>query len=278
MFAGGGEGAPAKRDDSLVRPQLGKSCGVVHGSEKLAKILMATPRLLVRNIGPTSTTDDLRRLFGKYGYVKDIHIPSSLNNRGQRFAFIEFDNAKDSESAFDVLNNTTIDGFVIKCQYVEPRDQHPVKEHREPREHHPIAQVPTIPSPPPIANPYQSHNPYPKAPSGPIPKGAVPQPAPLLAAAPLNPLMEVTRYNTTAGSEFTIDNTGRLTRRSQMEEEQRTGRARSPASQNPLLIQSAIQIASAEIVDEARRGDRSKSGVMAYVRTHPQLVIDYSDI
>jgi hypothetical protein len=90
--------------------------------------------------------------------------------------------------------------------------------------------------------------------------------------------MEVTRYNTAAGSEFTIDNTGRLTRRSQMEEEQRTGRARSPASQNPLLIQSAIQIASAEIIDESRRGDRSKSGVMAYVRTHPELVIDYSDI
>jgi RNA recognition motif-containing protein len=79
---------------------------------------MATPRLLVRNIGPSSTTDDLRRLFGKYGYVKDVHIPSSLNNRGQRFAFIEFDNARDSESAFDVLNNTTIDGYAIYVKLV----------------------------------------------------------------------------------------------------------------------------------------------------------------
>ena len=142
-----------------------------------------------------------------------------------------------------------------------------------------MPQVPVVPSPPVIANPYQTHNPYPKASAGVVPpKGAVPQPAPLLAAAPLNPLMEVTRYNTAAGSEFTIDNTGRLTRRSQMEEEQRTGRARSPASQNPLLIQSAIQIASAEIEEETRQGHRSKSGVMAYVKTHPQLVIDYSDI
>ena len=74
---------------------------------------MATPRLLVRNIGPTATTDDLRRLFGKYGYVKDVHIPQSVNSRGQRFAFIEFENARDSESAFEVLNNTTIDGYVL---------------------------------------------------------------------------------------------------------------------------------------------------------------------
>ena len=72
---------------------------------------MATPRVLVRNIGPTSTPDDLRRLFGKYGNVTDVHIPHSLNSRGQRFAFIEFENARDAESAFDVLNNTTIEGY-----------------------------------------------------------------------------------------------------------------------------------------------------------------------
>lgn len=172
--------------------------------------------------------------------------------------------------------------FVIKCQYVEPRDPNaPQREHREPkevREH--FHQYNPIPSPPPISNPYQAHQSYPKVtvPAGALPKGNVPQPAPLLAAAPLNPAMEVTRYNTAAGSEFTIDSTGRLARRSQIEEEQRTGRARSPASQNPLLIQSAMQIASAEIIEETRQGLRSKSGVMAYVRTHPQLVIDYSDI
>jgi len=155
------------------------------------------------------------------------------------------------------------------------------REHREPREsrEHFHAPPPVAPAQP-IANPYQVPQSYQKvaAPAGALPKGNVPQPAPLLAAAPLNPMMEVTRYNTAAGSEFTIDSTGRLARRSQIEEEQRTGRARSPASQNPLLIQSAMQIASAEITEETRQGLRSKSGVMAFVRTHPQLVIDYSDI
>jgi hypothetical protein len=91
--------------------------------------------------------------------------------------------------------------------------------------------------------------------------------------------MEVTRYNTAAGGEFTIDADGRLTRRQQMEEEQRTGRARSPASQNPLLVQSAIQIAiNDNVLEDASNASKYKSGVMAYVKTHPQLVIDYSDI
>lgn len=167
---------------------------------------------------------------------------------------------------------------------MEPRDQHPQRDVREHREfsHPPHPPTSSIVPTTHVHNPYQSQTPYQtpysKGPQGIQSKGAVPQPAPLLAAAPLNPAMELTRYNTAAGSEFTIDGTGRLTRRSQMEEEQRTGRARSPASQNPLLVQSAIQIASAEIIDESRNGSRSKSGVMAYVKTHPQLVVDYSDI
>ena len=107
----------------------------------------------------------------------------------------------------------------------------------------------------------------------------IPKPAPLLAAAPINPIMEVSRYNTAAGGEFTIDATGRLTRRSQLEEELRTGQPRPPASQNPLLVQSAITIASAEkVIEESTAADAKKTGVMAFVRTHPQLVIDYAAI
>lgn len=110
----------------------------------------------------------------------------------------------------------------------------------------------------------------------------VPQPAPLQAAAPINPNMELTRYNTAAGGEFTIDATGRLTRRAYLEEEQRTGKVRPPAPQNPLLVPSALTIASAEKTDPELDGSgangANKVGVMKYVNTHPQLVIDYADI
>ena len=94
---------------------------------------MATSRLLVRNIGPTSTPDDLRKLFGKYGNVTDAHIPHSLNSRGQRFAFIEFENARDAEAALDVLNNTTIEGYVtIKTAFISTKVRYQVSICRSP--------------------------------------------------------------------------------------------------------------------------------------------------
>lgn len=164
--------------------------------------------------------------------------------------------------------------FVIHCQFIEPRDPNNARR-REHREYQPNS-APVYPSP---QAPVRANIDYPDPPSVIPGKAVVPQPAPLQAAAPLNPAMEVTRYNTAAGGEFTIDADGRLTRRQQMEEEQRTGRARSPASQNPLLVQSAIQIAiNDNVLEDASNASKYKSGVMAYVKTHPQLVIDYSDI
>lgn len=83
--------------------------------------MATTSRLLVRNIGPSTTTDTVKRIFGKYGNIRDVHIPQNLNNRGQRFAFIEFDNSNDAESALQVLNNTTIDGYAIYCSSISFR-------------------------------------------------------------------------------------------------------------------------------------------------------------
>jgi hypothetical protein len=158
---------------------------------------------------------------------------------------VEFSTVEQSQAAFDVLNNTSLEGSVLHFQYVEAKEQAQFKRN---------------------AN----------QPNG--QQRVIPTPAPLQAAAPLNPTMEMTRYNTAAGGEFTIDSSGRLTRRSFLEEEQRTGRARSPASQNPLLVQSAITIASAEKPLQADDSAIEKTGIMAYVKTHPALVINYSDI
>jgi RNA recognition motif-containing protein len=217
-----------------------------------------TKRILVHNLAPSTNQDTLRRIFGKYGSVESVYIPANTNSRGQIYGFVEFATVQQAQGAFDVLNNTSIEGYdyhnndsplfcrsVLHCQFVEAKE---VPGNRKRDETSGTSQR------------------------------VVPTPAPLQAATPLNPNMEMTRYNTTAGGEFTIDSTGRLTRRSYLEEEQRTGRARSPASQNPLLIQSAITIASAEKPQENDDSLKSKTGVLAYVKTHPRLVIDYADI
>ena len=203
---------------------------------------------MVRNISPGTTVDTLRRLFSKYGDIKDANIPPSVNSRGQHFGFVEFSTIKEAETAFDILHNTSLDGCVMNCQFVDQRDLVQVRK-KDP------------PPPPPTSK-------------------TVPLPAPLLAAAPINPSMEMTRYNTAAGGEFTIDSTGRLARRSHIEEEQRSGRARSPAPQNPLLIQSAIAIAANDSsnIEADKASSLMKSGVMAYVKTHPKLVINYDHI
>jgi RNA recognition motif-containing protein len=70
-----------------------------------------TQRLLVHNIAPQTNPDTMRRIFGKYGNLVDVHVPRGVNSRGQNFAFVEFEQPAEASAAFDVLNNTTIDGY-----------------------------------------------------------------------------------------------------------------------------------------------------------------------
>lgn len=78
---------------------------------------VATRRIMVRNISPGTTVETLKRAFAKYGEVREANISSTVNSRGQNFGFVEFASTRDAESAFDILQNTTIDGYVIFCIY-----------------------------------------------------------------------------------------------------------------------------------------------------------------
>ena len=72
-----------------------------------------TRRILVRNLSPSTKVDALRRVFSKYGEIREAHIPSSVNSRGQNFGFIEFSSVKEAETAFDILHNTSVEGYVL---------------------------------------------------------------------------------------------------------------------------------------------------------------------
>ena len=67
-------------------------------------------RILVHNLAPTTNSETLRRIFGKYGNIDSVHIPSSTNSRGQIYGFVEFSTVQQAQAAFDVLNNTSIEG------------------------------------------------------------------------------------------------------------------------------------------------------------------------
>jgi RNA recognition motif-containing protein len=79
--------------------------------------MSTTQRLLVHNIPPNTTPDTVRRVFGKYGGLSDVHVPRGVNSRGQNFAFVEFEQQSDAAAAFDVLNNTTIDGYALSIYH-----------------------------------------------------------------------------------------------------------------------------------------------------------------
>ena len=65
--------------------------------EKDSKEGEGTKSLLVKNLSFEVRSDDLRKLFEKYGEVRDIYIPLDYNSKRPRgFAFVEFINPADA--------------------------------------------------------------------------------------------------------------------------------------------------------------------------------------
>jgi len=65
--------------------------------------------LVARNLPRTITTQQLLRIFEKYGAIRDIYIPVNMDKSSRHygtikgFALIKFDNSNDSLRAFQEL-------------------------------------------------------------------------------------------------------------------------------------------------------------------------------
>lgn len=82
--------------------------------------------LKVDNLTYRTTTDDLRRIFDKYGDIGDVYIPRDRYNRESRgFAFVRFYDKRDAEDAMDALDGTMLDGRELRvsmAKYGRPAD------------------------------------------------------------------------------------------------------------------------------------------------------------
>ena len=82
--------------------------------------------LKVDNLTYRTTTDDLKRIFQKYGEIGDVYIPRDRFNRESRgFAFVRFYDRRDAEDAMDSLDGTIVDGRELRVQlakYGRPSD------------------------------------------------------------------------------------------------------------------------------------------------------------
>lgn len=82
--------------------------------------------LLVRNLSFNLRADEIRRIFSRYGDVRDVYIPQDYYNRKPRgFAFIEFFNRRDALEAMDRLDRYEVDGRELSIVLAKDRRKTP---------------------------------------------------------------------------------------------------------------------------------------------------------
>jgi len=76
--------------------------------------------LLVRNIGPTITNQDLGMAFGRIGDVRDVYIPRDYHSQQPKgFAFIEYADANQAREARDEMNRFRIKGCELEVVFAQ---------------------------------------------------------------------------------------------------------------------------------------------------------------
>lgn len=64
-----------------------------------------TTSLFIRNVSYDTKPEDLRKLFTRYGYVRDVYIPLDYYTREPRgFAYVEFEDARDASDSMEELD------------------------------------------------------------------------------------------------------------------------------------------------------------------------------
>jgi FUS-interacting serine-arginine-rich protein 1 len=66
------------------------------------------------------TIEDIRAVFEAFGAVRDVYVPLNFaTGRKETYAFIEFENLKDSMKAFDYLtkNEMLLEGIILRVDY-----------------------------------------------------------------------------------------------------------------------------------------------------------------
>lgn len=86
----------------------------------------ASPRLYVGNLAWATTRDGLSDAFSAFGLVTDAHVSVDRNSgRSRGFGFVTFENQDDAIRARDELNDTDLDGRIIRIDFARPRSERP---------------------------------------------------------------------------------------------------------------------------------------------------------
>lgn len=82
--------------------------------------------LLVRNVAPTITTEDLEQAFGRIGDVRDVYIPRDYHSQQPKgFAFIEYASPNMAREARDEMDRFSIKGRELEVVFAQERRKTP---------------------------------------------------------------------------------------------------------------------------------------------------------
>lgn len=97
-----------------ARKELGMD-EMAHGSR--GRRLDDYPTVKVSNLSSFATEDDLRSLFGKFGYVTRVKIARSKKNDESRgYAFITFSEEREADNAIRTLNGYGYDNLILSVE------------------------------------------------------------------------------------------------------------------------------------------------------------------
>eukprot|EP01029_Cantina_marsupialis_P014725 TRINITY_DN32305_c0_g1_i1.p1 TRINITY_DN32305_c0_g1~~TRINITY_DN32305_c0_g1_i1.p1 ORF type:complete len:648 (-),score=247.38 TRINITY_DN32305_c0_g1_i1:17-1960(-) len=103
-------------------------------SRKRSKKGDASRKIMVRNLAFEATKKDLRKLFGNFGQLKAVRIPTKFDGSSRGFGFVEFMTKEDAKTAFDALQSSHLYGrhLVLEYSVIETLDTQEVVGAPEP--------------------------------------------------------------------------------------------------------------------------------------------------
>ncbi|MDO6804612.1 RNA-binding protein, partial [Wenyingzhuangia sp. 1_MG-2023] len=74
----------------------------------------------------STTQDELHELFSRFGEVERATVVIDREtNRSKGFGFVEMASSSDASSAIEALNNTDLNGRVLRVNEAKPRENRP---------------------------------------------------------------------------------------------------------------------------------------------------------
>ncbi|MED6155395.1 hypothetical protein PIB30_004827 [Stylosanthes scabra] len=90
-------------------------------TEEHASQEFSETRLLAQNVPWTSTPEDIRSLFERYGKVLQVELSMYSKTKNRGLAFVEMSSPEEARAALQNLESYEFDGRILKLNYAHPK-------------------------------------------------------------------------------------------------------------------------------------------------------------